>query len=289
VLEYFLDIFLPLYQSDAAAVIISDIRLASIWFTLQRGLNDDKINVLSRSFISREVQSFGPCEIPKANLPWKDAFQFNLMGAHDRLIGIIVLKGFGSADSCEITKAFKEPLGAFIQNRLLMRQLEEKANTDPLTGLYNRGYIDQAIAEEEIKFLAFNIPFSVVMADVNGLKKANDIYGHEIGDQLILTVSKKLKSSIRVSDVVARTGGDEFIILLTGTPDEGARKYIERLENIFFKDLFIDIGNQNKLQVSVSLGAAGADRFPPQYLIREADRLMYEAKNNFYSRNARYR
>jgi diguanylate cyclase (GGDEF)-like protein len=289
VLEYFLDIFLPLYQSDAAAVIISDIRLASIWFTLQRGLSDEEMNALSRSFVSREVQTVGLREIPGANLPWEDAFQFNLMGAHDRLVGIIIMKGFGSADSQEITKLFKEPLGAFIQNRLLMRQLEEKANTDPLTGLYNRGYIDQAIAEEEIKFLSYNIPFSIVMVDVNGLKKANDVHGHAIGDQLILTVSKKLMSSIRVSDVVARTGGDEFIILLTGTADAGAQKFIERLQNIYFKDLFIDIGNQDKLQVSASLGAAGADRFPPQNLILEADRLMYEAKNAYYSKNARYR
>jgi diguanylate cyclase (GGDEF)-like protein len=289
VLEHFLDIFLPLYQSDAAAVIISDIRLASIWFTIQRGLKDEEMNALSRSFISREVQSFGHREIPRKDLPWEDTFQFNLLGTHDRLIGIIIIKGFGSADSQEITKPFKETLGAFIHNRLLMRQLEEKANTDPLTGLYNRGYIDKAIAEEEIKLLTYNIPFSVVMADVNGLKKANDIYGHEIGDQLILTVSKRLKESIRVSDVVARTGGDEFIILLTGTADAGAQKFIERLSNKYFKDLFIDIGTQDKLQVSVSLGAAGTDKFAPQALIREADRLMYEAKNVHYSRNARYR
>jgi diguanylate cyclase (GGDEF)-like protein len=289
VLEYFLDIFLLLYQAETAAVIISDIRLASIWFTIQRGLSDDEMNALSRSFVSREVQTACPHEIPKENLPWEDTFQFNLMGAHERLLGIIMIKGFRAADSMEITNAFKEPLGAFIQNRLLMRQLEEKANTDPLTGLYNRGYIDRAIAEEEIKLATYNIPFSVVMVDVNGLKKANDIHGHAVGDQLILMVSKKLKSSIRVSDVVARTGGDEFIILLTGTTDAGAQKFIERLSNVFFKNFFIETGNLDKLQVTISMGAAGADKFPPQDLIREADRLMYQAKEDFYSRNARYR
>jgi diguanylate cyclase (GGDEF)-like protein len=289
VLEYFLDVFLPLYKSDAAVIIVSDIRFASIWFTVQRGLNDDEIKDLSKSFVSRDVQTFLPHEIPGTNLPWEDTFQFNLVGGHDRLIGIVLIKGFGSANSLELTKVFKEPLGAFIQNRLLMRQLEEKANTDPLTGLYNRGYIDKAIAEEETKLYEYKIHFAIVMIDVNGLKKANDLHGHAIGDQLILTVSKRLKSSIRIADVVARTGGDEFIILLTGTSDEGGRKFIERLENIYFKDFFLEIGNQERIQVTVSFGAAGTDKFPPQDLIREADRLMYEAKNAYYSRNARYR
>lgn len=127
------------------------------------------------------------------------------------------------------------------------------------------------------------------MLDVNGLKKTNDLYGHEIGDRLLTVVSERLKSSIRNSDVVARTGGDEFIILLKGTSDQGARKFIERLENEFFKDLFIDIVDQKRLGVTVSLGAAGTDKFPPHELIREADRFMYEAKNAYYSRNIRYR
>jgi diguanylate cyclase (GGDEF)-like protein len=289
VLEYFLDVFLPLYYSDAAAIVVSDIRFNSVWFTVQRGLTEDEVITLSRSFISRDVQTSQSHEIPMGFLPWEDTFQFSLTGLDDRLIGIVLIKGFRSTDSGELTNLFKEPMGAFLQNRLLMRQLEEKANTDPLTGLYNRGYIDKAIAEEETKLNKYNIHFAVVTVDVNGLKKANDIYGHAIGDQLLLTVSKRLKSSIRIADIVARTGGDEFIILLTGTADAGAQKFIERLENVYFNNFFIEIGNTEKLQVTVSSGAVGTDKFSPQDLIRESDRLMYKAKNAYYSRNDRYR
>jgi diguanylate cyclase (GGDEF)-like protein len=289
VLEYFLDVFLPLYHSNAAAIVISDIRFASVWFTVQKGLNEGEMKALSKSFISREAQTSRSHEIPKEFLPWENTFQFSLIGLDERLIGIVLIKGFGSKDSGELTNIFKEPMGAFVQNRLLMRQLEEKVNTDPLTGLYNRGYIDKAIAEEETKLNKYNIHFAVVTADVNGLKKANDIYGHAIGDQLLLTVSKKLKSSVRVADIVARTGGDEFIILLTGTSDAGAQKFIERLDNVYFNNFFLETGNTAKFQVTVSLGAAGTDKFSPQDLIRESDRLMYIAKNAYYSRNDRYR
>jgi diguanylate cyclase (GGDEF)-like protein len=289
VLEYFFDIFLPLYHSDAGAVIISDVRAGSIWFTIQKGLKKEQISSLSKAFISREVQSSYPAGIPKVFLPWENTFQFNLVGGYDRLVGTVLIKGYGGEGSEELIKVFKEPLGAFLQNRLLMRQLEEKANTDPLTGLYNRAYIDNAISEEIEKLNRFNIHFAVVMIDVNGLKKINDFHGHAAGDQLLLAVGKQLKRSVRNTDLVSRTGGDEFIILLTGTSDDGAHNYIERLDKLYFADFFIEISDQVKHQVTVSMGVAGTDKFLPEDLIRTADRFMYDDKKAFYSRNPRYR
>ena len=109
------------------------------------------------------------------------------------LAGLLLLQGaFKTEEEKEIIDLFTEPLGTYIDNRLLSRKLEEKANTDPLTRLYNRAYLDQAIIEETEKRQKLNMDFSVVVADINRLKKANDLYGHEAGDRLILTVSELL-------------------------------------------------------------------------------------------------
>lgn len=289
VLEYFVEIFLPLYKTDECAIIVSDIRLSSVWFTINRGLQEGQMKDISRAFISREIQTSQVSGIPQSLLPWEETLQFELIGGNNRIVGIVLLKKSTEADAQELINLFKEPLSAYIHNKLLMRQLEERANTDTLTGLYNRAYIDTAVAEEENKFHELNIHFSVVMVDVNGLKKANDLYGHEVGDRLLTAVGERLKSATRNSDVVARTGGDEFIILLTGTPDEGAHKFIKRLSNEFFKDVFLEIGDQKRLEVTVSLGAAGTDKFPLHDLIKQADRFMYEDKTAYYAKHPRYR
>ncbi|UMZ72990.1 Cyclic di-GMP phosphodiesterase response regulator RpfG [Natranaerofaba carboxydovora] len=97
---------------------------------------------------------------------------------------------------------------------------------DSLTGLYNRYYI-----EEEIKRLDTNeqLPISLIMADVNGLKLLNDTYGHKAGDELIKKVGNLLKEFTRDKDIVARWGGDEFVVLLPQTSKEKAEKIAQRL------------------------------------------------------------
>ncbi|MCK5543936.1 MAG: GGDEF domain-containing protein, partial [Desulfobulbaceae bacterium] len=182
-----------------------------------------------------------------------------------------------------------EPFGAYVHNKLLMRKLEEKANTDPMTGLYNRGYLDQAIKEETEKLKKFNIQYSIVMADVNRLKKANDDYGHEAGDNLILTVADLLEKEVRPMDVVARTGGDEFLILLADCNNEGANNFINRLTKKTFHEVSIEVGKNERFPVTVSFGAAGTDKYKPEELIKEADRTMYENKEAFYAKNKNLR
>lgn len=138
VLEYFLEIFLPLFNTNEGAIIVSDIRLSSVWFTINKGLDEAKIKNISRAFLSREIQTSQSSEILKSLLPWEDTLQFELVGGNNRVVGILLLKKSTEVFSPELINLFKEPLGAYIHNRLLMRQLEEKANTDPLTGLYNK-------------------------------------------------------------------------------------------------------------------------------------------------------
>ena len=94
---------------------------------------------------------------------------------------------------------------------------------DQLTGLYNRRFY-----EEELRRLDTerNLPITLVMADVNGLKLTNDAFGHLAGDQLLINIAEIIKKECRADDIVSRTGGDEFIMLLPKTDSASAEKIV---------------------------------------------------------------
>lgn len=289
VASFFLDIFLPLIKVHRAVLLVNDIRPGNIWITEQREVEEETISTISRSYLGRKVQGSEDSGLSTDLFPWEATSQVVLAGLDGKRVGLLLLNTLCAGKDEEILKLFTEPLGAYIHNQLLMKKLEEKANTDALTGLYNRNFLDQALKEENQKLLKYKIDYSVVVADVNGLKKANDIYGHEAGDKLIITVGRLFKDASRMTDVVVRTGGDEFLLLLTDTSTENALAYIRRITKNIFNDAFIDVGDGEKFPVTVSLGAAGTDCFAPEVLIKEADRRMYEAKEEFYKTREKYR
>ncbi|NLD35244.1 MAG: GGDEF domain-containing protein [Desulfatiglans sp.] len=286
VLEYFIDLFLPLYQSDSIALIASDIRAGSVMATLGRGVSHEKLHALTQAYFARDIHTVDPFCIPDNVLPWPDACQINLVGRTDKLVGMLFVKGNAAEDGAEIIDLFKDPLTTYMHNQILLRLLKERADTDSLTGLYNRRYLQKAMDEEKIKYEKYGIHYSVVVIDINGLKYVNDRFGHEAGDHMIFSVARNLKGFSRETDVVARTGGDEFIVLLTNTDDKGALKYSEKLRHMF-DEIYFDINNTEKLSVTVSAGAASTSTSLPDDLIKLADRLMYESKREFYKKMGR--
>ena len=99
-----------------------------------------------------------------------------------------------------------------------------------LTGLYNRRFYEVELNRLDTKR---NLPLTLVIADVNGLKMANDAFGHLIGDRLLVKVAAAIKKESRIDDIVARIGGDEFVLLLPGTPLEDAEKIVARINEKF--------------------------------------------------------
>jgi diguanylate cyclase (GGDEF)-like protein len=288
-INHFLDMFLPLCVVGEALVIVDDIHPGSVWFAVSRGLDPSLETPVVRSYLSREVQRMDAPKVAAACLPWEKTRQVELTGGDGRRVGMIFFPETGGACDEGLVRLFSEPFGAFIHNRLLLRQLEEKANTDPLTGLYNRRYLEGLLAAERKKSDQFDIPYSVVVVDVNRLKEANDLHGHDAGDRLITTVSERLKSGIRATDAIARTGGDEFLILLADTDEEGARELVERFMAEVFKDVSMAVGNGEPFPVTVSLGMAGSDQVSHDALIQTADKRMYETKLEYYRTHKRYR
>jgi diguanylate cyclase (GGDEF)-like protein len=286
VLDYFIDLFLPLYKSDSIVLIANDIRAGSVLLTLGRGISNEKLNTLTQAYFSRDIHTVNPFSIPDDAQPWPDACQINLMGRTDKLVGMIFVKGKGAEDGAEIIDLFKDTLSTYLHNQILLKLLKEKADTDALTGLFNRRYLQKILEEEKIKFEKYKINYSVVVIDINGLKYVNDRFGHEAGDHMIYSVAQNLRSHSRETDIVARTGGDEFIVLLTNTGNKGALKYIEKLKYIF-NEIYFDINKTEKLTVSVSAGAASTDTSLPDELIKLADSMMYENKREFYRNKSR--
>jgi len=127
---------------------------------------------------------------------------------------------------------------------------------DQLTGLYNRRFF-----EEELLRLdnSRNLPLTIVMGDVNGLKLVNDSFGHAVGDELLIKVSHALRKASRVDDIIARHGGDEFILILPKTDSEEAGRIINRFKYFLSQeksstiDISVSFGTQTKQSVDESI------------------------------------
>lgn len=145
---------------------------------------------------------------------------------------------------------------------------------DQMTGLKNR----RAYAEQ-LQSIADGLPkdLCIVMADINGLKTANDTIGHEAGDELIISAAECLQQVFSMTDNVYRIGGDEFCVIMNGSLEE-AEQCIQRLEEITAdkKGQYID-------RVSISCGAESSRNCSDiDTVVQEADRKMYESKNQYY-------
>lgn len=139
---------------------------------------------------------------------------------------------------------------------------------DQLTGLYNRRFY-----EEKLKKLdrEENLPLTLVMADLNGLKLTNDAFGHLVGDKLLKRFSKILKEKFRENDIIARTGGDEFVILLPKTSCEKAEKIVHRIKKSISKEKI------NNIVLSVSFGWATKTS-----VNQSVEKIYTQAEDNMY-------
>jgi len=157
------------------------------------------------------------------------------------------------------------------------RKIKRLALHDPLTGVANRNLFFN-IADEVVTIAKRdNLPLSLLMIDIDFFKKVNDTYGHLIGDAILKHTSKLIQKSLRESDVVARFGGEEFIVLLPHTGIEGAKSSAEKIRKQVATTPYIDATHE--ISVSVSIGVATFKRNSTiEEMIQEADEALYRAK-----------
>jgi diguanylate cyclase (GGDEF)-like protein/PAS domain S-box-containing protein len=161
----------------------------------------------------------------------------------------------------------------------LQAELREQAIHDPLTGLFNRRYLNETLGRELARTERETDFLSIVMADIDHFKTVNDTYGHPVGDQLLVEVANLMKNNARASDIVCRYGGEEFLLVLPGTPLEAAAKRAEELRQ---KCAQIIIQHEEQaLSVTMSFGVATypAHGSEAEEIIIKADKALYQSKN----------
>ncbi len=116
----------------------------------------------------------------------------------------------------------------FSEKKEKQRWIEFLSYHDQLPGLYNRRFFEEELLRLDTKR---SLPISLVFADVNGLKTINDAFGHHVGDQLINKVADVFLAECRADDIISRTGGDEFVIILPNTDSVSSEKLIKRIKS----------------------------------------------------------
>ncbi len=157
--------------------------------------------------------------------------------------------------------------------------VETEANTDYLTGLYNRRAFMNILNNLFNDFKEFNNKFSVILLDIDDFKKINDTYGHDVGDEVIKDIADVLRKYLRPEDIPARIGGEEFAVLITNADKNVAMNVAERLRNVMEnRHLFID--ENTVIDYTASFGVASVDKNinSPSELLKVADNNLYRAK-----------
>ena len=153
------------------------------------------------------------------------------------------------------------------------------ANTDGLTGLYNRRFLIEYGKREFKNALLHKKQLSVIMIDIDHFKKINDHYGHAQGDTVLQHLANILTKNIRGVDMAARYGGEEFIIILSSTAKKGAGRTAEKIRELTEHDS-VKSDNNDVIQYTISLGVASIDdkKTCVEDVINEADRMLYQSK-----------
>jgi diguanylate cyclase (GGDEF)-like protein len=155
--------------------------------------------------------------------------------------------------------------------------LREQAIRDPLTGVYNRRFLDEILDKPPASFDRY----TMILMDLDGFKEVNDLYGHRVGDYVLKAVARTLQNRIRLEDYIFRFGGDEFIIFLPGVGEGVAERVADRLRRALEEERYYYRYEDKTLELKLT-GSFGVVVVEDPKLLRkglsEADSLMYQAK-----------
>ena len=202
----------------------------------------------------------------------------------DSVVGVLNLadkignRSFTNEDVV-IIELFSQLIGASLGNVRLFEKIQKQAVTDGLTGLANHRAFYETLEKELWRSRRYGGKISMIMIDVDNLKKVNDTYGHRIGDSVIKAVSVGIKESIRQIDTAARYGGDEFGVILPNTLLEDAVMVAQRILDTVSRSSVVYNGEMIPVSVSVGLGQYDSTSTPEDITSR-SDEALYSAKQS---------
>lgn len=220
--------------------------------------------------------------VPIIARPYNVAIDFSIMF----LMIAFVIYYFTTALQDAIDEANRETQ----ERKVIEEELKKRAITDFLTGINNRRHFFDLSSIEYSKAVRYKRKIAVMIFDIDHFKNVNDTYGHAIGDKVLIHFSQLMVSNIRESDVFARFGGEEFILLMIESGCQSAMAMAERAREIIEQTPFTD--GELSINITVSAGVAGEDEIQEggslEDLIRKADVALYDAKQTGRNRVVRY-
>ena len=183
------------------------------------------------------------------------------------------------AEKCRLAKILADNIGLGIANLKLRESMRNLSIRDPLTELFNRRYMEEALAQELHRTKRNAAQLAVIMIDIDQFKQFNDTFGHDGGDAVLRTLGEFFKKHVRGSDIACRYGGEEFILVLSPSTAEGARQRAEKIRQDA-RRLSVNHANRDLGAITLSLGVA---IFPDHAsgaaaLVKAADVALYQAK-----------
>jgi two-component system, cell cycle response regulator len=230
-----------------------------------------------------KMNGFDVCRELKAHAPTASIPIIFLSAASDVMDKVA---GFDLGAVDFVTKPFntaelRARVRAALRTKRYQDMLEQRAQIDGLTGLWNRGYFNQRLADEVAAAKRYEREVSLVLVDLDFFKKLNDGHGHPFGDRVLQATGEVLASTVRATDAACRYGGEEFALILTETPSDGARICAERVRELLEKLNLISKGKPVPVTASLGFACASAiakDLLSPQTLLDAADGALYAAK-----------
>lgn len=201
------------------------------------------------------------------------------------VVGVLAVYGSSSRDpftpdDLRLLSLVAAHIASAIENARVLQELQRMAETDQLTGVYNRRYFDLILQREYNRALRYSYPMSLIMLDLDNFKQCNDRFGHTAGDEVLRVVGEVLRKNLRDSDIPARYGGEEFAVILPHTPLTGARVAAERIRKLVeqLKFHFGDPPVEYQITISGGVAALGPTILSPDDIVRAADEALLRAK-----------
>lgn len=179
----------------------------------------------------------------------------------------------------ELVGQLAEQLGLAIANLQLRETLRTQSLRDPLTGLFNRRYLEESLTRELQRCERRRLPLSVLMLDVDHFKRFNDTHGHAAGDALLGQIGRQIQAGVRAEDIACRYGGEEFTVVLPELDAAGALARAEQIRRAVEIATVQHLGQQlGPVTLSVGIATSPGDGLTPEVLLQLADATLYRAK-----------